>query len=69
MLFYHTHLRLKKNGSIIIHDHLPPNYARQWGTSFAAPIVLGLAACLWQKYPNFTASQVKNALVSSCEFN
>lgn len=31
--------------------------------------VLGLAACIWQNHPNWTAEQVKRALVSSSEFN
>ena len=28
------------------------------GTSFAAPIICGLAACLWQSMPNKTAEQI-----------
>jgi serine protease AprX len=35
----------------VMNDNLPANYARQWGTSYAAPIALGLAACLWQNSP------------------
>jgi len=50
-----------------VQDHLPDHYARQWGTSYAAPIVLGLAACLWQIEPALTAEQVKMALRSSSE--
>lgn len=53
------------NHFTVTHDNLPPNYARQWGTSYAAPIVLGVAACLWQIQPGLTADQVKEALVSS----
>ncbi|WP_165769165.1 S8 family serine peptidase [Virgibacillus profundi] len=52
-----------------MNDNLPPNYARQWGTSYAAPIVLGLAACIWQQYPNWSAEQVKTALVSNSVFH
>lgn len=28
------------------------------GTSFAAPLITGLVACLWQKYPQKTATQI-----------
>ena len=28
------------------------------GTSFSAPIICGLAACLWQAYPHKTASEI-----------
>ncbi|GIP26399.1 hypothetical protein J23TS9_15290 [Paenibacillus sp. J23TS9] len=57
------------NHYTVMHDNLPPNYARQWGTSYAAPIVLGLAACLWQIQPDLSAEQVKEALISSSEYN
>jgi hypothetical protein len=50
-------------------DNLPPNYARQWGTSFAAPIVLGFAACIWQLHPFWSAEEVKKAIVSSATFS
>jgi len=46
-------------------DNLPDGYARTEGTSFAAPIVLGCAACLWQARPNWTARQVQSAIVAS----
>ncbi|WP_404458912.1 S8 family serine peptidase [Sutcliffiella horikoshii] len=59
----------RKKHYTVMNDNLPANYARQWGTSYAAPIVLGLAACLWHKYPKWTAEQVKKALLSSCEYN
>lgn len=32
------------------------------GTSFAAPVLAGMAACLWQASPNATAAQIKEAL-------
>ena len=35
------------------------------GTSFAAPLISGLAACLWQRHPNATAMQVRNAIIES----
>jgi len=35
------------------------------GTSFAAPQVAGLAACLWQALPNLTASEIISLIRSS----
>ncbi|MBN1985741.1 MAG: S8 family peptidase, partial [Prolixibacteraceae bacterium] len=32
------------------------------GTSFAAPVLAGMAACLWQSSPNATAAEIKEAL-------
>jgi serine protease AprX len=48
-------------------DRLPDGYARTEGTSFAAPIVLGCAACLWQARPDWTARQVQSAIVASSD--
>ena len=40
------------------------------GTSFAAPVVAGLSACLWQKYPNKTYKELINLIIkSSSQFN
>lgn len=36
------------------------------GTSFAAPVISGLAACLWQMYPNKTNMEIRNAILKSC---
>ena len=35
------------------------------GTSFSSPILAGMAACLWQRYPNNTAVEIKAALQKS----
>lgn len=35
------------------------------GTSFSAPLISGLAACLWQKSPDFSTSQIKRAIRES----
>ncbi len=35
------------------------------GTSFAAPLVAGLSACLWQKYPDKTNQEVIDHIVQS----
>ena len=34
------------------------NMRKANGTSFATPIVCGLAACLWQAFPNLTALEL-----------
>ncbi|MBS4190320.1 S8 family serine peptidase [Bacillus sp. FJAT-49705] len=57
------------NHYTVMNDNLPPNYARQMGTSYAAPIVLGLVACIWQIHPNWSAKQVITSLISSSTFN
>lgn len=35
------------------------------GTSFASPIITGMAACLWQKYPDKTSMEVFRAIEES----
>ena len=35
------------------------------GTSFAAPVISGMAACLWQKYPEASAWEIREAIVQS----
>lgn len=37
------------------------------GTSFATPIIAGLAACLWQAYPNLTNQQLLNVIRMSSD--
>lgn len=46
-------------------DNLPEGYARTEGTSFSGPIILGCAACIWQANPDWTANQVRSAIVQS----
>ena len=40
-------------------------YTSMDGTSMAVPAVSGAAALLWQKYPDFTCEQIRNALLWS----
>jgi hypothetical protein len=35
------------------------------GTSFASPILCGLAACLWEAHPEATSAEVRDAIVES----
>ena len=37
------------------------------GTSFASPIMCGMAACLWQANPSMTAQQIRNAIIQSAD--
>jgi Subtilase family len=43
----------------------PEGEAPLEGTSFAGPIVLGAAACVWQAHPNWSAARVKSALMGA----
>ena len=40
-------------------------YAYFNGTSMAAPVVSGVAAVVWSRYPNLTAVQIKQILMES----
>ncbi|MEA3316614.1 MAG: S8 family serine peptidase [Bacteroidota bacterium] len=61
--------RVKPNiaamGSGTIHQTENGEIAAGNGTSFSAPIISGLAACLWQKYPELTNMQIKKKIEES----
>lgn len=40
---------------------------RAEGTSFAAPLVTGIAAALWAAHPDLTAEQIEKKLIMSCD--
>jgi len=40
-------------------------YDEEMGTSFAAPIVAGIAADVWQKHPTMTAEEIRNCITST----
>jgi hypothetical protein len=46
-------------------DRLPDGYARTEGTSFAGPIALAAAACIWQAHPEWTAHQMQAAILQT----
>jgi serine protease AprX len=49
-------------------DHVvEPGYMELSGTSFAAPIVSGIAALMLGKHPDWTADQVKGALMKGAK--
>ena len=37
------------------------------GTSFSAPLIAGMAACLWQKFPKATNELIRNAIIRSAD--
>lgn len=37
------------------------------GTSFSAPIISGMAACLWQMFPDASNTQIKQAIIRSAD--
>ncbi|MCS7188580.1 MAG: S8 family serine peptidase [Bacteroidia bacterium] len=39
------------------------------GTSFAAPLITSLAACLWEAYPRAHAQEIREAIISSADRN
>ncbi len=43
----------------------PSGYTSADGTSFAAPLVAGAAALVKQAHPNFTAAQIRSALINT----
>ncbi len=62
--------RLKPNLSafgIVVSTVPGGGYERLEGTSFAAPLVAGLAACAWQRQRGLTAMQLFRALEQSAE--
>ncbi len=42
------------------------SFGRGSGTSFSAPIISGLAACLWQAYPRASNYELRQAIEQSC---
>ncbi len=50
-----------------IYSTVPDNkFQNLQGTSMAAPVVAGVAALLWSYFPELSASQVKQILISTC---
>ncbi len=37
------------------------------GTSFSSPLIAGMAACLWQKYPAANNEEIRNAIIRSAD--
>jgi hypothetical protein len=42
------------------------SYAYGSGTSFSAPVITGLTACLWQANPTLTNRQIRECILKSC---
>lgn len=43
------------------------NVATSKGTSFSSPIMAGMVACLWQAFPNRTASEIRQLIIESSD--
>ncbi len=52
-------------GNFIFTPHTGNGYAYKQGTSYAAPLVAGVAALVWSHYPDFTAAEIKDILMAS----
>ena len=50
-------------------DYSASGYIGDSGTSFAAPMVAGAAALLWQLHPTYTAAQIKALLMNTANQN
>ena len=61
-----THVEVAAPGERILSGFPGDTLKIADGTSMAAPIVSGVAALLFSQYPDATAAQVKQAIVSSC---
>lgn len=56
---------LSAMGEHVVVQYFTGNVSLVNGTSFASPILAGMAACLWQMNPERTAVEVKEAMESS----
>ena len=54
-------------GEYIYSTILNNEYRRMSGTSMAAPVVTGVAALIWNYFPELTAEQVKRAILEGAE--
>jgi len=66
---YGNNLDVVAPGVDIYSTTLNNTYDTSSGTSFAAPIVSGIAALILSVNPNLTAQQVRNAIESTCNKN
>jgi len=46
-------------------EYAPDDFRSVSGTSFSAPIISGLAACLWEAFPHLTADKIREAIIRS----
>ena len=54
-------------GTSIVSTCVRNGYCYKSGTSMATPHVSGLAALVWSRYPDYTAAQVREALIGSAQ--
>merc|ERR1711862_334154 len=64
-LFHNTTIKLILQHRVSVRSTLPGNSYASWaGTSMATPHVAGAALVLWNKYPDATNVQIRNALAN-----
>ncbi len=52
------------------YQNIAGNITKGNGTSFSSPVMAGMAACLWQAYPEFSHMEIKQAIEESAhQFN
>ena len=56
---------LAAQGIATVVQDIDSSFVMANGTSFSAPIITGLTACLWQKYPNLSNVQIIHKLIRS----
>ena len=61
---YNFSLQNRSKSSIVDHSYIAMS-----GASMATPMVSGMAACLLERFPNLTPSQVKQRLCAAAEKN
>eukprot|EP00922_Rhytidocystis_sp_ex-Travisia-forbesii_P044322 GHVS01066139.1.p1 GENE.GHVS01066139.1~~GHVS01066139.1.p1 ORF type:complete len:564 (+),score=61.03 GHVS01066139.1:1100-2791(+) len=64
-----TRVQLFAPGSAIYTTNISdgnPSYSSRSGTSYAAPIVAGVAGLVLQKYPSLSSCQLREALIQGC---
>ncbi|MGC8803450.1 MAG: S8 family serine peptidase [Bacteroidales bacterium] len=52
-------------GRAVRAEYAPNDFRPVSGTSFSAPIISGLAACLWEAYPQLPPARIREAIIRS----
>jgi hypothetical protein len=53
-------------GSAVAVQHTNGSISTGNGTSFSAPVITGMAACLWQSLSALSSAEVKDLIIQSC---
>jgi serine protease AprX len=55
-------------GQQVVSQGTDSNVTKTNGTSLSAPIISGLAACLWSAFPDLTAQTIRNAIIMGSNY-